>query len=230
MRDGARRLAGLRHQFLVTQCHAVHANLPLPRLPHASSKICIAGMTVLPEGPRMLQPVSRRASLGNCSSDTPPGGPPHTSAPGCLQQGGAVRMVPLVPRLMLTALNSTAESTRQSQSHSSSARSLAPAASAGIMSWQQLPATARENQPDNRVAPIQATPRHIFPKTRARREAAAAAGGDEVETGHLATSARERQGAARRSIGGAALRASVASFKVKGILMSWCSNGIMFMV
>lgn len=194
---------------------------PTPHAPHTVFPgYPLAGM--LPEGPSLSQPGSRRSSLGNSGSSTPPCGLPRTSAfpaaPGSLQQGGAVRLVPLVPKLALSGLSSAAESMPHSPSQPSSTRSAAPAASGSLMQGimcQQLPATARENQPDNRVAPVQATPRTMFPKSRARREAAATADAEaEVEPGQLAASGRERL-APRRSVGGAGARMSIANFRVR---------------
>lgn len=65
---------------------------------------------------------------------------------------------------------------------------------------------------------MQATPRSMFPKTFARREAAAAAEG-EAEAGEASrppppAAGRERPGL-RRSLGGAALRMSIAAFRVR---------------
>jgi hypothetical protein len=178
-----------------------------------------------PDGIILPHPISRRSSLGNSGAATPRGGLSRTSsfpATASHQQGGgAVRLAPVVPKLALYTLGSAAESTRGSPSRPSSARTAAPAAGPSLaqpVAWQQPAASARENQPDNRAATVQATPRSMFPKTRARREAAAvAADGGEAEpepSRQVPAAARERP-VPRRSMGGAALRMSVASFRVR---------------
>lgn len=160
----------------------------------------------------MSQPISRRSSFGNSGATTPRGaGLPRTSSyPGAAPQqaaaGGPVRLLPAVPRFEAAGTDGPLQP--------SSSSSLAAAAAAA------RPAAARENQPDNRALPVACTPRSMFPKTLARREAAAAAADAEGEAGEPsrqqqqpAAASRERL-APRRSIGGAALRLSVAAFRV----------------
>ncbi|KAL4420688.1 hypothetical protein ABPG75_010344 [Micractinium tetrahymenae] len=183
----------------------------------AAARECGPGM--LSEGP------SRRSSLGNSGAATPRGLSRSSSlqgaGPACGQQTGnslaAVRLAPPVPKLALGVLGgSAAGSARGSPSHPSSARSASSGSHAQTAAWQ--PATARENQPENRGAgaAVQATPRSMFPKTFARREAAAAEGEAEAgESGRPApppAAGRERLGL-RRSLGGAALRMSIAAFR-----------------
>lgn len=187
-------------------------------------KLAAAAAEYVPAG---VQPVSRRTS-NNGSEDAPAGGASQSSLSShrSLPSGGAVRLAPAaVPKLALSLLPSTgaAESARSSPCRPSSARSLAPIAAsmtqqAPLPVWQQPAAvSSRENQPDNRgPAPVQPTPRSMFPKTKARREAAAAAS-DVVEpepepARQVATAAQERL-VPRRSMGGAALRMSIASFR-----------------
>ncbi len=148
------------------------------------------------EGSFASQPPSRRSSLGNSGASTPRGLPRTSSLPVAVgaQQlvaaGGPVRLAPAAPKLALPAAGAAADG-------------------------------CRENQADNRhvqaVPPMVAcTPRSMFPKTLARREAAAVADPGEAEgpePSRAAVPAWERL-APRRSIGGAALRMSVATFRV----------------
>ncbi|KAL4451390.1 hypothetical protein ABPG77_009462 [Micractinium sp. CCAP 211/92] len=169
---------------------------------------------------------SRRSSLGNSGAATPRGLSRSSSlqaaGPACAQQQGgslaAVRMAPAVPKLALGILSSSAAGgTRGSPPQPSSARSASSSSLAQAPAWQ--PSTARENQPENRGAgaAVHATPRSMFPKTFARREAAASAEG-EAEAGGEGSrlpppaAGRERPGL-RRSLGGAALRMSGAAFR-----------------
>ena len=164
------------------------------------------GAGLLSEGSFVSQPPSRRSSLGNSGASTPRGLPRTSSLPAAVgaQQlvtaGGPVRLAPAVPKLVLPA-------------------AAGPAADG-----------CRENQADNR--PVQTvpsmvacTPRSMFPKTLARREAAATAEPPEAEGGEpsrVGAAGRERL-APRRSIGGAALRMSVATFRVSlGCRVSAC--------
>ena len=203
---------------------------------HLRTGSAVAGM--LPDGLMLSQPISRRSSLGNSGAATPRGGLQRTSTfpvaavsqPQQQGGGGAVRLAPVVPKLALYNLGSAAGSTRASPSRPSSAHTaartaVAPAAVAASLAppaaaWQQQPAavSARENQPDNRGAAVHATPRSMFPKTRARQEAAAVAADcpePEPEPSMQAPAAARDRPAARRSMGGAALRMSVASFRVR---------------
>ena len=163
--------------------------------------------------------------------------PPSSQQQQQQQQGGAVRVLlaaPVVPRLALAGMGGFGDGATRSSSpsHPSSSRSAAAFAQAA---WQppQQSASARENEPDNRAHPAAAQggggapaptppPRSMFPKTRARREAAAAAavGDGYCAAGEaprpaavVAAPGRERL-APRRSMGGAALRLSVAAFRV----------------
>ncbi|PSC71695.1 CLIP-associated -like isoform A [Micractinium conductrix] len=167
------------------------------------------------DGTHASQPATRRNSLGNSGAATPRGlsrSSSLSSAPaGAATNGGPVRLAPVVPKLALSGVSRAAGSARGSPSHPASAR--APPAPAQAPAWQ--PATARENQPSNRAAAgpaaVMATPRSMFPKTLARREAATATDGEAEAEAARPAAARERL-APRRSIGGAALRMSVAAF------------------
>lgn len=171
---------------------------------------------LMPEGSFVSQPLSRMSSLGNSGANTPRGGLPRTSsmpaAVGSQQvvgAGGPLRLASAVPKLALSALSSACGS----PTNPSSARGVAAPSAAAL---PPRPATARENQPDNRAPAVSCTPRSMFPKTLARREAAAAADAAEpeaVDAGRQAAAGRERH-LPRRSLGGAALRMSVAAFRV----------------
>lgn len=184
---------------------------------------------VVPPAGMLAEGSSRRSSLGNSGAATPRGLSRSSSlqaaGPACAQQQGgslaAVRMAPAVPKLALGILSSNAAGgTRGSPPQPSSARSASSSSLAQAPAWQ--PSTARENQPENRGAgaAVHATPRSMFPKIFARREAAASAEG-EAEAGGEGSrlpppaAGRERPGL-RRSLGGAALRMSVAAFRVRG--------------
>ena len=189
----------------------VAAALPQSPLP---PRCCLTGL----DGTHASQPATRRNSLGNSGAATPRGlsrSSSLSSAPaGAATNGGPVRLAPVVPKLALSGVSRAAGSARGSPSHPASAR--APPAPAQAPAWQ--PATARENQPSNRAAAgpaaVMATPRSMFPKTLARREAATATDGEAEAEAARPAAARERL-APRRSIGGAALRMSVAAFGVR---------------
>jgi hypothetical protein len=156
-------------------------------------------------------PASRRSSLGHGGSGTPPGGLSRTSS--CA--AGPLRAAPPLPRLALPSAGSgNDDGGRCSPVRPSSARSAAAAGPGAAPAHAAWGAHSRENQPDNRAAGVLATPRSVFPKLMARRGAPGPAEAEaEAELGRQAASGRERL-APRRSLGGAALRRSMAAFQV----------------